>query len=371
MTFQRINPGSWIFQDELTSPQMNALDIDHANAVDKTGETAAMGGGVSGQIELLSTGSIVLDSGAFIVADKGSSVSIQSGANLTCNGGSTLWAVNGSTTLLDGYTQFGILTISGNYSVDSSGRTDNILLVNTSAARTITLPVPTSGRFLKIQDSTGNSFTNKITVSPHSSENINGVNTSATLSNNFGSWDFVSDGTNWFYSVPLKLSNRAYINNAFTTTPTVGVNGCIFAATLQVKGSGIFFATVNLNVLGLTAGANVEATVNTTTQSSAFTLSNATAFGPSTTGSAFISNAAAGITGFSSTIQQATLGPGNVATGATTFYSTYAGTIHNAASTTTETPFPTNNYVLLTVNLLVGSGSSAVINGGISLVEQL
>lgn len=377
MSFQKIKTNGWVTNEKLLHTQLNQLDTDHAKAIDKTGETVALGGGVTGEIEFLSGSSIVVDTGASVTLKPSSSmtlnsaasIALQSGSSIVAASSSTLNAQSNSTILLDGYVQLQNRTISSNYSIDSSG-SDNILLVNTSSARTLTLPSPTAGRFLTIQDSTGNSTINKITVSPHSTENINGANTSVTLSSNFTSWNFVSDGINWFYSVPYKLVNRAYINNAFTTTPTVGVNATVFAATLQVNKSGIFFATVNLNVLGLTAGANVTATVNTTTQSGAFTLSNATAFGPSTTGSAFISNAAAGITGFTSTIQQATLGPGNVATGSTTFYSTYAGTIHNAAGITTETPFTFGNYVLLTVNLLVSSGASGIINGGLSLVEQ-
>lgn len=36
MAFTRINGGSWAVGDKLTSAQANSLDVDHANAVDKT-----------------------------------------------------------------------------------------------------------------------------------------------------------------------------------------------------------------------------------------------------------------------------------------------------------------------------------------------
>ena len=66
MTFSRIKPVGWQVNEKLTSPQMTQLDIDHANAVDKTGETAGLGGGVTGEIEWLSGSSIVIDTGAII-----------------------------------------------------------------------------------------------------------------------------------------------------------------------------------------------------------------------------------------------------------------------------------------------------------------
>ena len=38
MAFTRVKPDGWAVNEELTSAQANALDIDHANAVDKTGD---------------------------------------------------------------------------------------------------------------------------------------------------------------------------------------------------------------------------------------------------------------------------------------------------------------------------------------------
>lgn len=52
MTFPRVNPGSWAVNDKLTSTQQNQLDIDHANAVDKTGDT------ISGTVNLAGFGKI-------------------------------------------------------------------------------------------------------------------------------------------------------------------------------------------------------------------------------------------------------------------------------------------------------------------------
>jgi len=56
MAFTRINPGGWAANAQLTSAQINALDIDHANSLDKTvaGDTIngpiIFAGGGTGQI---------------------------------------------------------------------------------------------------------------------------------------------------------------------------------------------------------------------------------------------------------------------------------------------------------------------------------
>lgn len=76
---------------------------------------------------------------------------------------------------------------------------NHILLVDTSAARTITLPDPTLGnRCIVIKDQTGSSETNNITLARNGSENIEGVAASYTLALDRGSWTVISDGTDWW-----------------------------------------------------------------------------------------------------------------------------------------------------------------------------
>jgi hypothetical protein len=43
MSFSRVNALGWGLYEELSSAQMNALDIDHANALDKTGDALSAG----------------------------------------------------------------------------------------------------------------------------------------------------------------------------------------------------------------------------------------------------------------------------------------------------------------------------------------
>jgi hypothetical protein len=87
--------------------------------------------------------------------------------------------------------------VSGSYSVDNS-TTDYFLDVDVSSAvSTITLPSPTSGRVIYVKDYKGASATHNITIDPHSSETIDGAS-SATISSNYGSAAYYSDGTNWY-----------------------------------------------------------------------------------------------------------------------------------------------------------------------------
>ena len=84
------------------------------------------------------------------------------------------------------------------FTVDTTS-TDYILFVNTtSLAITINLPTPTNGRRLVFKDSTGNAGTNNISIAPHAGEKIEGLAATKILGTNWGSWTFVSNGTDWF-----------------------------------------------------------------------------------------------------------------------------------------------------------------------------
>lgn len=73
-----------------------------------------------------------------------------------------------------------------------------IHFVDTSAARSLTLPSPSTSSYIVIKDSIGSAQTNNITIVRSASEKIETVAASFTLNTNLGSWTFVSDGTDWF-----------------------------------------------------------------------------------------------------------------------------------------------------------------------------
>lgn len=89
-------------------------------------------------------------------------------------------------------------TVTTSFTVDSV-TTDYMIFCRTlSAAITVTLPAPTNGRRLIIKDIEGNALSNNITLAPHSTDKIEGLNVSKVLANSWGSWTLVSNGTDWF-----------------------------------------------------------------------------------------------------------------------------------------------------------------------------
>jgi hypothetical protein len=73
---------------------------------------------------------------------------------------------------------------------------DNVILVDTSSARTITpLASPTTGQIHRIKDNVGSAAANNITITP-SGKNIDG-SASFVIGTNWGSVDIVYNGTQW------------------------------------------------------------------------------------------------------------------------------------------------------------------------------
>lgn len=82
-----------------------------------------------------------------------------------------------------------------------TGDAQKVLLIDTSAARTINLPAATNAMFFMIKDKAGTAQTNNITVTPDGTDTIDGANSNFTLNSNYGSWGFVSDGVSAWYVV--------------------------------------------------------------------------------------------------------------------------------------------------------------------------
>jgi len=74
---------------------------------------------------------------------------------------------------------------------------DTYNLVDTSAARTLTLPAAADGVIVYIKDSTGSAKTNNITVNTPGAETIDG-DASLTIDSDYQFTRLVSDGSNWF-----------------------------------------------------------------------------------------------------------------------------------------------------------------------------
>ncbi len=80
-----------------------------------------------------------------------------------------------------------------------SGDAQKVLLIDSSASRTINLPPATNAMFFTIKDATGLAQTNNITVTPNLTDLIEGVNASFVMNENYGARGFISDGlTSWY-----------------------------------------------------------------------------------------------------------------------------------------------------------------------------
>ena len=79
MTFSRIKAVGWQVNEKVTSPQLNQLDLDHSKSLDKTGDNATNGGGITGRVDVLSGGVFNLNSGALQEIKSGSEVLVSGG----------------------------------------------------------------------------------------------------------------------------------------------------------------------------------------------------------------------------------------------------------------------------------------------------
>lgn len=71
-----------------------------------------------------------------------------------------------------------------------------VVLVDTSAARTINLPAASDGEYYYyIKDATGSAQTNNITITPNGSDEIENANANFLIDYNNGSVGIISDGT--------------------------------------------------------------------------------------------------------------------------------------------------------------------------------
>lgn len=264
MVFAKINSTGWAFEDELTSTQMNIINNDFPNAIDKTGETSAGGGGVSGEIDFKSGSSIVLQSGASLTNSSGATITnasggtianngtitnnsafnVATGGNITFQSGSTGTIASGSTvtnsgsfvvsstgtvtlqsgagiTFQSGSTVNvdGIFTqqtriINANYTLDASGSDVNLLVNTGSGSHTITLPAATvnPGRKITIRDESYFANTSPIVVTSTSTF-PNGA-TSMNLAISRGYWEFTADSVGNIWWTTNAIPARGYTDNA-------------------------------------------------------------------------------------------------------------------------------------------------------------
>ena len=122
----------------------------------------------------------------YFTSGSGTAIQITSGGSLAASPGSA--------------STFETTAVAANVTIGNSD-TFVYLIVDTSASRTITLPLASgvsAGRIYVIKDSTGTAETNNITVNIQGSDTVDGES-SQVLNSNFGSWMIVGDGSSKWY----------------------------------------------------------------------------------------------------------------------------------------------------------------------------
>lgn len=133
MSFVRVKPLGWSINEKLTSGQMNQLDTDHADAVDKTGDT------ITGDVHVGSGAKVLTDSGGKIVNQNGGIIENQSGSNTNyLTGATATWQAGSFLTVTNG----GVVT------VNNSGLTvggTSVFTVGGSVTTTFNGPISFNG----------------------------------------------------------------------------------------------------------------------------------------------------------------------------------------------------------------------------------
>ncbi len=101
------------------------------------------------------------------------------------------WGPLGGNTALAAET---IVTISSNVTLTDKA----IHLVDTTAARTLTLPDPATTKYIVVKDKSGLGSVNNITIARFGTEEIEGVAASFVMEGDRQQAIFVTDGTNWY-----------------------------------------------------------------------------------------------------------------------------------------------------------------------------
>lgn len=82
-----------------------------------------------------------------------------------------------------------------------AGDAQKVLLVDTSAARTLNLPAATTSMFVEIKDYAGSAQTNNISVVPNGTDTIDGANSTFIINENYGARGFISNGVSAWYVI--------------------------------------------------------------------------------------------------------------------------------------------------------------------------
>lgn len=83
----------------------------------------------------------------------------------------------------------------------TTGVAQSVIAVDTSSARTLTLPAATDAMYCIVKDASGLAATNNITITPDGTDTLEGVNSSYTIDANRAAVGLISDGVSAWHVV--------------------------------------------------------------------------------------------------------------------------------------------------------------------------
>lgn len=163
------------------------------------GQTSAGGSGTVTSVGLSAPASILSVSGSPVTTSGTLALSLATQtANTVWAGPTTGAAANPAFRALVGADIPGptITPVSSNITLGNG----MVYFVDTSSARSLALPDPATAGGVRfwLKDVSGLAATNNITITRFASEKIENTAANLVLQSDFGAWQFMSDGTNWW-----------------------------------------------------------------------------------------------------------------------------------------------------------------------------
>lgn len=215
MSFTKVNPATWGVNDELTSAQINILDTDHANSLDKS---------VAGDT-ILGLVTVNGASAGLDIGPTGTGLRIKNFATGTVKTGGTLHTEFGSNISLDGQLNGSFLSqiaTEGSFDIASGGT------FNINAAATSNIDI---GNASSIDFQSGSALN---------------INTGCTTTATVGSGSSLALASGSTFSVNSGSTSTLGLGNGSTLTTTAGTTGKI------VLGDGPADITINPTVSHIT-----------------------------------------------------------------------------------------------------------------------
>jgi hypothetical protein len=234
MSFSKVNPPGWAFGDKLTSAQMNQLDADHANALDKS----VAGDAIAGVVTIVGAGQIRTSIPSGLLANTGNGLvsTVANGITTSTAQGIVSNAAQGIISFAIGGIQAGVakgITDGGHAGGISAtilgGISDGGVVggISPTIAAGITDGGITGGIRLTVAGGLRSNTAGAIVLAGGASDyptfsSTRVITKNLSLGSPFGSAAPFSPGTGWTFAF---ASGPALVGGATTNTLTIPLNG--------------------------------------------------------------------------------------------------------------------------------------------------